>query len=92
MSEPAQMVSLIFEEIATCGCGNTDDFAKDAYKLLFKKEGCPIIKHRSIYSPDERVRETVQALEKSYEPYAYYFKHSDKVFEVWDLLKGVRVK
>lgn len=77
--------------IVTCGCNDTDEFAKNAFRLLFSCRGYPPISHNvpTIQSP--KTLDFIGALEKSGKPYAYYFRDGD-VFEAWDLLKGVRVQ
>lgn len=77
--------------ILSCGCGNTDKFAKDAFRILFHTEKIPkivktmgIIKHKLL-------REVVSGLMDGREKYAYYLSWDDDV-EVWDLLKGERIR
>lgn len=85
-------IDIIVEEIITCGCGETDKFANNAFRLLFGHDEPPIIKHNPVSFTDERIEQIISALLKSKNSYAYYFKHGDDVFEAWDLLKGVRVR
>lgn len=34
--------------IISCGCGNTTDFARDAFKILFKGEPVPeVVEHKT---------------------------------------------
>lgn len=79
------------EFIVTCGCGETDEFAKNAFRLLFPNTDCPKIIRMASISRNPKILEFVKALEKSGKAYAYYFKEDDEL-EVWDLMKGVRVK
>lgn len=81
--------------IFSCSCGNTDEFAKDAFKILFPKEELPelvagrvMAKSLSQKLPD--FRDEIMALHNSNEPFAYYIDTETK--EMWDLLKGVRVQ
>lgn len=79
------------KEIVTCGCGETDEFAKNAFRLLFPNTDCPQINRKAPISQNPKILEFVKALEKSGKAYAYYFKEDDEL-EVWDLMKGVRVQ
>lgn len=86
-----QKIELVFREIDTCGCGDTDEFAKNAYRLLFESDDYPVIKHNSSNVSNDRVREMLLALKKQHQ-YAYYFEYnSETILQAWDLLKGVRV-
>lgn len=75
------------ELIVTCGCDSTDDYAKDAFKILFPGETLPPIAHSAEGVPSQRVVAMVRALERADEKFAYYFRGE----EAWDLKKGVRI-
>lgn len=77
---------MVEEIIVTCGCGDTDKFAADAFKILFKDRPLPPISHEEGWLGNDRANQMVRALNKSKEKFAYYFNGE----EVWDLLKGVR--
>lgn len=82
--------------IVTCGCGDTDSFAQDAFKLLFPKHPLPLIKNAEelVESavPSSIAREQLKALHKAKTKFAYYMKFDEEDnFECWDLLKGVRI-
>lgn len=79
-------------EIVTCGCNDTDKFAKDAFKILFPDTDIPPLSQHQSISQNPEICEFVKALEKSNKPYAYYFKEENDNIEAWDLLKGVRVR
>lgn len=76
------------EEIVTCGCKDTDTFAKNAFRLLFERKDYPPLRHHQTFSQNTEVLEMVTALERTKRPYAYYFNGE----EVWDLMKGVKVR
>ena len=76
--------------IVTCGCGDTDEFAKNAFRLLFPDDDCPNISRGGIITTEPKFSEMVLALERAKKPYAHYFK-DDKPIEAWDFLKGARV-
>lgn len=82
------------ELIASCKCGNTDEFVSNAYKLLFPDSELPEIVSGRValrsYARDldEKYKEMITALVDSLEPFGYYF--SDKN-GVWDLLAGRQV-
>lgn len=73
--------------IVTCGCSDTDQFAADAFKLLFKGKPVPPISHTEGRLENDQIRQMVRALNQSGEKFAYYF--SDE--QIWDLMKGVRI-
>lgn len=75
------------ERIITCGCGDTDQFATAAYKILFKN-ATPPISHSYETVEIAKWLPYLKALEKSGEKYAYYVNEE----EMWDLLKGVRIR
>lgn len=81
----------MIEQIVTCGCNDTDEFAKNAFRLLFARNDYPHISHNHPISQNQQIQEFVNSLNKTKKPYAYYFKESD-VVEVWDLMKGVRIQ
>lgn len=75
--------------IYTCGCGDTDKFAKDAFKLLFPDAPLPSIIHPGQQlEGTELVFQVAHAYDKSINPFAIYM--GDKGF--WDLLKGKRIR
>lgn len=76
------------DTIVTCGCGDTDQFVKDAFPLLFKGRPLPPISHTTDHLEGDSAKQIAQALNKAKEKFAYYF-HDE---EIWDLLKGVRVQ
>lgn len=71
--------------IVTCGCGDTDAFAKDAFSIIFPSAPTPPI----VSQPGDfgRWQAQVDALLKSGAKFAYYLGDD----ELWDLKKGVRV-
>lgn len=74
--------------IVTCGCGDTESFAKDAFKILFKAEPLPpTVAHDTPNLDLGRWAPYISAADKAKEKYAYYV--SDK--EMWDLMKGIRL-
>lgn len=77
--------------IVTCGCGDTDKFVKDAYKLIFPKEELPPImsgeEAQEFYETDDYTHTLITALTKSQDKFAFLLKDGG----VWDLLKGNRV-
>lgn len=74
--------------IYSCECGDTEAFAKDAFRLLFPDEELPeIIPHAQQNMNFDKWAPYIQAAQKSDEKYAYYLTDT----EMWDLLKGVRV-
>lgn len=78
--------------IITCGCGDTDAFAEDAYTLIFPKHPIPPI--MTADRAEEEVLHTsaayqkVLALTHATEKYAYLFQDG----HIWDLLTGVQVE
>lgn len=78
MGEPAEK-----ELIVTCGCGDTDKFATDAFKILFPTKERPPLQH-GFRPEDSSISINVNDTKR----YAYYLHGGE---EVWDLLKGVRV-
>lgn len=80
------------EEIVTCGCNDTDSFAKDAFRILFHDVDVPPISHNRSISQNPQICEFVNSLEKNDKAYAYYFKEDSSNIEAWDLLKGVRIR
>lgn len=75
--------------ILTCGCGDTDKFAKVAFKLLFHKTKLPSVVHTMGVISNNDLRQIVTALTTQHEKYAYYI--SDEL-QVWDLIKGVQIR
>ena len=85
---------MIINEIYSCGCGNTDQFARDAFKLLFPYEPVPPIVHPphdyNFASPS--LQKVANAFTKSDKPFAIYCMMSeDGEGAIWDLLKGKRL-
>lgn len=74
-------------QIITCGCGDTDKFAKDAFKLLFPKEDVPPITQTPNFSEFGEWEIYPKAMAKAKQKYAFYITDD----ELWDLIKGVRV-
>lgn len=80
--------------IVSCGCGETDQFAQDAYRLLFPKHPMPPLVS-SLYAynqlkgvPHEgKTYELAKAALISNGKYAYFFGDG----QIYDLLKGVRI-
>lgn len=69
--------------IITCGCGDTNRFVMDAFRILFPEDPVPPIKQGSTDCKSPQIA----ALAKSGEKYAYLFHPKG----TWDLLKGVQV-
>lgn len=78
--------------ILTCGCGNTDQFAKDAYKLLFPKAELPPVVHSMGVIKNKLLRTVVNGLLDGREKYAYFLDWTDQSVAVWDLVKGVQIR
>lgn len=78
--------------ILTCGCGNTDQFSKDAFGLLFHDDKLPNIVHSMGIMRDKLLRTVVNGLVDGKEVYAYFLTWNDKSVSVWDLLKGVQIR
>lgn len=77
--------------IYSCNCGDTDKFAKDAFRILFPDTDLPeIVQFATTNNPE--LNRYMEAIKKSHEKFAYYISYDNEVFEMWDLLKGVRVK
>lgn len=84
----------MIEVIYTCKCGDTEEFAKNAYRILFSAQDYPqfvngriaVKAHAETLPPD--YREMALALARSKDKFAYYFSEQNGV---WDLLKGVQV-
>lgn len=71
--------------IVTCGCEDTDGFAKAAFKLLFPGTPLPaIVSQPRDFTPWQ---EEMDTLFKSGVKFAYYLNDT----EMWDLKKGVRL-
>lgn len=74
--------------VVTCGCGDMDAFAKDAFKMLFKDRELPeIIPQNSKKVDFAKWAPYLEAAKKSQTKYAYYLTDN----ELWDLKKGVRI-
>lgn len=80
--------------LITCGCGDTDQFARDAYELLRPGHPMPPLVS-SLYAYHQvkgvptsgKVYQLARAALSSDEKYAYFFGDG----QVYDLLKGVRI-
>lgn len=77
--------------IYTCNCGDTDKFAKDAFRILFPNTDLPETVQFATTRNSE-LNKYMNAIKSSHEKFAYYVSYDDDTFEMWDLLKGVRVK
>lgn len=73
--------------IFTCGCGDTDQFAKDAFRLIFPHKDMPPIRHSPETINLKRYEMYPKAIAKSEQKFAYYLSAEG----IWDLLKGVQV-
>lgn len=79
--------------LITCGCGDTDQFARDAYKLIFPGHPIPPIVS-SLYALQQikgfpqsgTTYEQAKALLTSDAKFAFFFGDG----QVYDLLKGTR--
>lgn len=79
--------------LVTCGCGDTDQFARDAYKLIFPGHPMPPVVS-SLYALGKvkdfptsgTLYEQAKALLTSDAKYAFYFGDG----QVYDLLTGER--
>lgn len=80
------------ERILSCGCGDTDKFAKDAFKILFPLEEIPPIVHSMGIMKDKQLRDVVNALVEGKEKYAYYILVGSDQIQVWDLIKGKQIQ
>lgn len=81
--------------VAHCGCGNTGDFARDAFAMLFSNEEEPTIidsriQLKGLIKKHPEYEDEMRALVNAEEPYAYCFALDE--IAVWDLLQGVRVR
>ena len=77
--------------ILTCGCGDTDKFAEDAFKILFPGQRTPNIVHSMGIIDNKLLRTVVNGLITANEKYAYFLQWYEQSVEVWDLLKGVQI-
>lgn len=75
----------------TCGCGNTDKFAQDAFRILFPKEKVPFVQHTLGLPPTDDIAKIVHAIKQDKKKFAYLFRYDDNHTEAWDLIKGKRV-
>lgn len=83
--------------VITCGCGNTNEFAKDAFKLLFPNQKFPILLFSKVSismfadGQGKEVKKYFNAIIDTDDKYAYYAKiENGKIIELWNLLKGIR--
>lgn len=82
--------------IVHCGCGNTEQFALDAYHLLFPNTPTPevvagIDSAKQFATLTPQVASHLQALLKT-PPFARLFEYtSTTLIHEWDLLKGEQV-
>lgn len=74
-------------QILACDCGDTQTFAKDAFKLLFPGEKLPPITQTPDFCEFGEWGKYLGAILKSEQKYAYYVAEDG----LWDLLKGVQV-
>lgn len=82
------MTSILY----TCGCGNTDKFAQDAFKILFPRAEIPPVQHQLVLPPTDDIAKIVQALKADKKrKFAYLFRYDDNHTETWDLIKGKQV-
>lgn len=87
------------ELILTCSCPGTPKFATEAFSLLFPERLHPImvtgskkILQEASRPQNLRIKDYLMALAKNKEKFAYYIRYDeDKIYELWDLKKGVRV-
>lgn len=82
----------IESRILTCGCSDTDKFAKEAFKLLFPDEKLPSIVHSMGIMRNETLRTVVNGLTEGNEKYAYYLTWTNDNVSAWDLIKGVQIQ
>lgn len=77
------------KHIVTCGCGDTDDYAVAAFKILFPKERVPkVVSQAREDVTFGKWTPYIQAARKlEEEKYAYYLTDD----EMWDLLEGERI-
>lgn len=80
------------EVIYTCNCGDTDKFAKTAYHIVFPDKEAPNVVHAIEYTNNAELNRVIKAIKISEEKFAYYIGYDKNNFELWDLLKGVRVQ
>lgn len=88
--------------IITCGCGDTTQFAKDAFKIMFPKDKID----KLVEKPDSDLLLTINNYLSDYvgkdidfsEPYAlllddeYYNKDMERqMVKIYDLIKGARI-
>lgn len=74
--------------IYTCGCGDTDSFAKDAFRILFPHLPIPpLVSQKPQNVEFAKWGRYLDALNSSHDKFAYYITPT----ELWDLLKGVQV-
>lgn len=84
--------------IVSCRCGDTDEFAKSAYRLLFPDTEMPQFLSGStevgnLYSalPRNTMSDHLLALLRSNKKYARYMEYEDDLTAEWDLIKGERI-
>lgn len=74
--------------IVTCGCGDTDNYAVAAFKILFRNQPTPEVVSQTYKNVEfEKWAPYIEAAEKAKEKYAYYLTET----QMWDLLKGERI-
>lgn len=78
-------------KIVTCGCGDTDEFSRDAFKLLFPRTPVPEITHDPNLLDNETARQMVRALKQDKRKFSLYFTEEDGALIVYDLIKGERI-
>lgn len=84
--------------IVSCRCGDTDEFAKSAYHLLFPDTELPEFlsgkaEVSRLYNelPNNTMSEHLLALLRSPQKYARYMEYEDDLLVEWDLIKGERI-
>lgn len=85
-------LNMVSKIILTCGCGNTDKFAVDAFNILFPKEKVPSVMHSLGVVRDDLLRTVVNGLVEGKEKYAYFIWWTKGSVAVWDLIKGVQIR
>lgn len=74
--------------ILTCQCGDTPQFAREAFKVLFPDREVPMVLQMNDIAVEQSNNPYIKALKKATDKFAFYYGPGG---EVWDLLKGVRV-
>lgn len=86
--------------IITCGCGNTDDFVRDALPLLLGEvpehsyySGVEEIDQLMLTLPKSQFKDQLRALRYGPEKFAYYYELGEgyTIAACYDLVKGLRL-